>query len=365
MTTTTTTTNPVPELDVERLQGFAQQVGGDTATAAGIAMMVLGDELGLYRAMAGAGPVTAETLADAVGCSRRLISEWLLSQAAAGYLTYGADTETFELGTEESLVLAVDDSPAFMVGAVRILRSMFLDGQRLVEAFRSDGALSWGEHHQCMFHGMEHFFGNYYRQPLVEAWIPRVDGLVDRLAAGGRVLDVGCGTGAAVIAMAEAYPQATFVGIDSHGPSVDTARRRADEHGVAERVSFEVAEAAGYQPEAPFDAVLFIEALHDMGDPDAAIRRAGANLVDGGSIVAVEINAADTRATQLGDPMARMHFAASTALCTPMALSQEGPRALGNQVGFARWTEIFAENGFSSAVEMDRTPMFLVIEAQR
>lgn len=372
--TATSITNPsttgespdaAPTVDMDRLQALAQQVGGDTAAAAGIAMVELGDRLGLYRAMIGAGPMTAEALSDATGCNERLLSEWLCTQAAAGYVIYHADTGAFELELEAAIVLATDDSPAFMTGAIEIVRSIFLDGERLAEAFRTDGALSWGEHHDCMYHGYDRFLGHSYDEFLVDSWIAQVDGLADRLAAGGRVLDVGCGTGSALVTMAEAFPDATFVGIDAHAPSVEAARSRAQAHGVADRVRFEVGRSTDCDPGGLFDAVFFFEALHDMGDPDGAIRHADSLLVDGGVIIAVEINAADGRTAQFSDPMARLHFAASTALCTPGAMSQVGPSALGNQVGLERWKAIFASNGFSSVVEIGRTPVVLVLEIRR
>lgn len=360
-----TNPNNPPTIDMERLQAFAGQVGGDTAAAAGIAMVELGDRLGFYRAMTGAGPITAEQLASATGCNTRLVGEWLLSQAAAGYITYDPDAETFELGMEEAIVLATDDSPAFMGGAIQIVRSVYLDGDRLANAFLSDGGVGWGDHHECMFHGLGRFLGHTYEAFLVDAWIPQVDGLKEQLDAGGRVLDVGCGTGVALVALAKAFPNSRFVGVDMHEGSIEAARERAIEAGVADRIEWIVGSAADCEPGGLFDAVFFFEALHDMGDPDAAIRCAERNLVDDGAIVAVEINAADTRAEQVADPMARLHFTASTALCTPGAMSQHGPRALGNQVGVALWTEIFAENGFPMVTEIDRTPIVVVLEARR
>lgn len=365
MTAPTDTTNPPEPPDMDRVMAFAGQVSGDAAAAAGIAMVELGDRLGLYRAMIGAGPMTADELADATGCNHRLIREWLYSQAAAGYVTYHPDPEYFELEIEQAIVLATDDSPAFVGGAIEIIRSIFLDGERLAQAFRTDGIVGWADHHDCMFHGLDRFLGHSYEAFLVGEWIPQVAGLGERLRAGGRVLDVGCGGGVALVAMAKAFPNSTFVGVDNHAPSIDVARERASREGVAERVHFEVGNAADTTPGGAFDAVFFFEALHDMGDPDAAIRQADANLSDDGVIVAVEISAADTRVEQLADPMARLHFTASTALCTPGAMSQHGPRALGNQVGIARWTEIFDANGFSSVREIGRTPVVLVLEVRR
>lgn len=194
---TATNTNPeteaTPQVDMEKIEAFAGQIAGDTAAAACIAMVELGDRLGFYRAMTGAGPVTADQLAQSAGCNPRLVEEWLYTQAAAGYVTYDASSETFELGLEQAIVLATDDSPAFMGGAIEIVRSMYLDGEVLAEAFRGDGSVGWGEHHHCMFHGLERFLGHTYDAFLVNEWIPQIDGLAERLEQGGRVLDVGCG----------------------------------------------------------------------------------------------------------------------------------------------------------------------------
>ncbi len=357
--------NTTALIDTDRLETFVQNIAGHAAAAAGLAMFELGDRLGLYRALTGAGPVTAGELAAKTGCNERLVSEWLLSQAAAGYLAYDETAETFELGPEEAVVLAADDSPAFFGGVAQVIRSFFLDGDRLAAAFEGDGGLGWDQHHDCLYAGTDRFFGHSYRHFLVSEWIPKVNGLADKLGDGGRVLEVGCGSGIALVEMAAAFPEASFVGIDSHPLAVERAQERAASAGVASRVTFEVGDATDTSNEGGYDAVFFMEALHDMGDPDRAIQQADSNLAEGGVIVAIEVNTGDTRTEQLAGPMAPMHFAASTALCTPAALAQHGPRALGNQVGTARWREIFAENGFSTLDEIDRTPRMLVLAARR
>lgn len=349
----------------ERLESVVQNVAGHAAAAAGLAMFELGDRLGLYRALAGAGATTASDLAERTGCEERLVSEWLFSQAAAGYLHYDESTDTFELGLEESVVLAADDSPAFFGGVAQIIRSFFLDGDRLAAALKGDGGLAWDEHHECLYSGTDRFFGHTYRHFLVPEWIPKIEGLADALSEGGRVLEVGCGSGIALVEMAAAFPDASFVGVDSHPLAVERAQDRAATAGVGNRVTFEVGLADQTAPGGSFDAVFFIEALHDMGDPDAAIRQAASNLVEDGVVVAVEINAGDTRSEQIAHPMAPLQFAASTALCTPGALAQRGPRALGNQVGEARWRQIFAENGFATLEALHRTPNMMVLAARR
>ena len=246
-----------------------------------------------------------------------------------------------------------------------MIRSFFLDGDRLEAAFKGDGGLGWHEHHECLYAGTDRFFGHTYRAFLVSTWIPKMTRLAERLSDGGRVLEMGCGSGIALIEMAAAFPEAQFVGVDSHPLAVERARERAAAAGVAGRVTVELGTATDAVPGGDFDAIFFMEALHDMGNPDGAIQHAASNLTDDGVIVAVEVNTGDTRAEQLAGPMAAMHFAASTALCTPTALSQKGPRALGNQVGVARWREIFAENGFSTLDEVDRTPGMMVLAASR
>ncbi len=354
-----------PVIDPERIESVAMTVAGHVAAAAGLAMYELGDRLGLYRALSGAGPTTARELAEQTGCEERLTTEWLLSQAAAGYLRFDESADTFELGPEESVVLADDDSPAFFGGVAQVVRSFFLDGDRLAAAFKGDGGLGWDQHHECLYAGTDRFFGHSYRAFLVPQWIPNVEGLAEALTDGGRVLEVGCGSGIALVEMAIAFPEASFVGVDSHALAIERARDRAAVAGVGGRVTFEVGVADEVAPGGHFDAVFFMETLHDLGDPDAAIRQAGSNLTANGVIVAIEINTGDTRGEQLAGPMAPMHFAASTALCTPVALAQNGPRALGNQVGAARWRQIFAENGFSTLEEIDRTPRMLVLAARR
>ncbi len=362
MTTTIDITSPIDEA---RVQEVAQRIAFDLAVSGGVAMLELGDRLGLFRALVDSGPTSAETLAVRTGYEPRLVREWMFSQAAAGYLIFDPVAETFELGAEEALVLANENSPAFVGGIAEVVRSLYLGGDRLAEAFRSDGAVAWSEHHNCLYSGCDRSFGVSYMNHLVQEWIPAIDGLDEKLKAGGRVLDVGCGSGISVITMATAYPNSTFVGVDAHRDAIERARKAAVDAGVADRVSFEIGTATDFSPGGTFDAVCFFEALHDMGDPDGAIQMAGHNLNDGGVVIAAEINAQDTRADQVADPMSRLNFAASTGLCTPGALSQYGPRALGNQVGEKAWREIFAANGFGQLEAVAATPILLILAAHR
>lgn len=362
---TTTIDAPTPSLDHEGVMAFAGQVRGDIAAAAGVAMLELGDRLGLFRAMHGAGPVDAATVAVATGCHERLVQEWLYCQSAAGYVTYDPDARAFELTPLQAAVVAVEGTPAFVVGASQIVRTFFLDGDRLEAAFRGDGSLAWHDHSHDLYDGADRFLSGAHAKQFVDAWVPNTPGLVDTLTDGARVLDVGCGGGVALVNLALAFPSSTFVGVDAHAEAITKAGRRAAEAGVQDRVHFEVADAVTGLPDGEFDLVCFLEVLHDLGDPDGALRAAAEVLAPGGLLMAAEINAPDTRVEQLQEPAARMHFAASTALCTPNALSQPGPVALGNQVGFARWAEIFAENGYRDVTEVDRDPVMMVVTARR
>ena len=348
-------------MDEAKLNAFMGQLVTDMGGGAMWASVLVGDELGLYRAMAGSGFLTAEELAERTHCNPRLVREWLCAQAAAGYVET-ADGR-FRLPEEQAMALADENSPVYVTGGAHILASWFLDKDKIVAAMRGDGALSWGDHHPCMFTGTERFFRPGYRAHLVAAWLPALDGVVSKLEAGATVADVGCGHGASTIIMAEAYPASRFFGFDFHTPSIDVARERAAESGVADRVTFEVKTAKDY-PARGYDLICFFDCLHDMGDPVGAARHAYETLAPDGTVLLVEPFAGDRLEENL-TPVGRLFYAASTFICTPSSLSQEVGLALGAQAGEARLRDVFAEAGFSRFRRATETPFNLILEAKK
>lgn len=348
-------------MDEARLQEFMGKLVGDMGAAATLANVILGDELGLYRAMADSQPVTPEALAERTGCQPRLVREWLNGQAAAGYLVHRDGQCT--LPEEQAMALALEDSPVYMAGGASVLAALFHDKDKLVAAMRGNGALAWGDHHPCMFSGTERFFRPGYRTFLVADWLPALEGVVAKLQAGAQVADVGCGHGASTIVMAEAFPASRFTGYDYHAPSVLTATERARDAGVAERVIFQQASAKDY-PVRDLDLVCFFDCLHDMGDPVGAARHAYRALKDDGTVMLVEPFAEDTLDANI-NPVGRLFYAASTFICTPNSLSQEVGLGLGAQAGEARLRAVFEEAGFRRFRRATQTPFNLILEARK
>lgn len=346
---------------MDKLQNFMGKLVTDFGGAALAANVVLGEELGLYRAMADGQPLTPEQLAASTGCNERLLREWLSAQAAAGYMEHQAGR--FRLPPEQALALAVEDSPVFMAGGASTLAAMFIDKDKIAAAMRGDGGMAWGDHHPCLFRGVERFFRPGYQTHLVAEWLPALDGVAAKLHAGARVADVGCGHGAATVIMARAFPQSRFQGFDYHGPSVATATERAREAGVADRVSFTQATAKAYEGDG-FDLICFFDCLHDLGDPVGAASHAYAALKPGGTVLLVEPNAGDSLDENL-NPVSRLYYAASTCFCTPNSLSQEVGLALGAQAGEARLRKVFLEAGFDNFRRATETPFNLVLEATK
>ena len=348
-------------MDDAKLQEFMGKLVNDMGGAAMLASVIVGEELGLYRAMADGVSLTADDLAAKTHCQPRLTREWLNAQAASGYVEY-ADGR-FRLPPEQAMALADEESPVYVAGGAAVLASMFLDKDKIVTAMRGDGALSWGDHHPCMFSGTERFFRPGYRANLVASWLPALDGVVDKLEQGAKVADVGCGHGASTIVMAQAYPRSHFVGLDFHGASIDTAKQRAVDAGVAERTRFVVADAKSYQ-ERDFDLLCFFDCLHDMGDPVGAARHAYEALKANGSVLLVEPFANDRLEDNL-NPVGRLFYAGSTFVCTPNSLSQEVGLGLGAQAGEARLRRVFLDAGFTQFRRATETPFNLVLEARK
>jgi SAM-dependent methyltransferase len=348
-------------MDEAKLQEFMGKLVTDMGGAAMIASVILGEELGLYRAMADGDPITPEQLATKTGCNARLIREWLSAQAAAGYVELVEGR--FRLPPEQALALAVEDSPVYVAGGAVVLASLFLDKDKLVTAMRGNGALPWGAHHPCLFAGTERFFRPGYRAYLVAEWLPALEDVVPKLEAGATVADVGCGHGASTLIMAQAYPASCFYGIDYHPPSVEVATQRAAAAGVADRVTFAVATAKDYADHA-YDLICFFDCLHDMGDPVGAARHAYHTLKPDGTVLLVEPFAGDRLEENL-TPVGRLFYAASTFICTPNALSQEVGLGLGAQAGESRLREVFLEAGFTRVRRATATPFNLILEARK
>ena len=350
----------VDEAKLEELMG---QLAGYMTGGALCFGIWLGDELGLYRVLTEAGPATVEEVAAGAGCNARLVQEWLDGQVAGGLVLWDQSADRYSLAPEAVLALADDDSPAFVARSMGAFGAMYIDLPKIAAAFRGDGGLSWGDHHPCLFSGTEWLFRTGYRAEL-PGWVAALDGAAERLEAGGAVADVGCGHGASVVVLASSYPKAHITGIDFHSPSIDTARARAADAGVAERTSFQVADAQGY--EGTFDLICFFDCLHDMGDPVGVARYAREHLAEDGAVLLVEPFALDGRAANIaGNPMAALAYTASSGICTPNSLSQDVGLGLGAQAGEARLREVFEAAGYSQFHRAAETPLNLILEARR
>jgi ubiquinone/menaquinone biosynthesis C-methylase UbiE len=346
------------KLDQGKVEEFFGKVVQDVAATLHAGLVLIGDKLGLYRSMAGAGPLTPADLAKRTGTHERYVREWLSAQAAGGYVTYEAATGRFTLPPEHAFLLIDADLPgAFQlgVGSVR-------DESKIADAFRTGAGVGWHEHDAGVYEGCERFFRPGYAMHLASQWIPALEGVKPRLEAGGRVADVGCGHGASTIIMAQAFPSSTFTGFDYHPASIEWARRAADKAGVADRVAFEVAAAKDY-PGAGYDLVTFFDCLHDMGDPVGAARHVRRSLAPDGTWMLVEPFANDQLEDNL-NPVGRLYYSASTLLCTPASLSQEVGLALGAQAGEKRLREVLTEAGFTRVRRVAQTPANMILEVR-
>jgi len=349
-------------IDEARLEEFINQFAGDFGVALHASTVVVGDKLGLYRALADLGPTDATALGAATNCDHRLVQEWLDAQYVAGYCQHSSETETYWLSPEQAAVLADPSSPAFLVGAMTIAASTAKDEEKVQEAFRSGEGLAWHEHHHDLFHGTERLFKPGYLTNLVSNWIPALDDLDDKLRRGSSIADLGCGHGASTILLAQAYPTCTIAGFDYHQASIDIARKRAAEAGVADRVRFETASAQDF-PGDGYDLVCIFDALHDMGDPLAAARHIREALDADGTWLLVEPMAGESLEENV-NPVGRIFYAASTFICTPAAQAQAGGFALGAQVPEATLADLASDAGFSRFRRATETPFNRVFEAR-
>ncbi len=325
-------------------------------------MVVIGEQLGLYKALAAGGTMSSGELAERTETNERYVREWLNSQAAGGYIEYDKETNRYFLNAEQAFTLADEKSPAYLPGAFILAVSALKSAPKIVECFRTGEGLGWHEHDHGLFRGTELFFRPGYAANLVNSWIPALEGVEEKLKSGAKVADVGCGLGASTILMAQAFPNSTFVGYDYHCDSIEMARQRADEAGVADRITFEIAKAKDY-PGSGFDFVAFFDCLHDMGDPVGAAAHVRQSLAENGTWMIVEPFANDKLEDNL-NPVGRAFYSASTLICTPASLSQEVGLALGAQAGEARIREVANKGGFANFRRATETPFNLIYEAK-
>jgi len=349
-------------IDGQKLEQFVFRAVDEVGATLNAALVVMGDKLGLYRALAGAGPLTPDELAARTGVAERYVREWLNAQAAGHYVEYDGETGTYTLPPEQALALADESSPAFLPGFFQVALGSVMDSPRVTEAARSGDGVGWHEHNHDVFDGIERFFRPGYNANLVPSWLPALDGVVEKLERGASVADIGCGHGSSTILMAQAFPSSTFMGSDIHEGSIETARKRAEAAGVADRVTFEASPAGSYSGRG-YDLVTTFDALHDMGDPVGAARHVRETLADDGTWMIVEPMAGDRVEDNL-NPVGRAYYGFSTFLCTPGSLSQDVGLALGAQAGPARIKEVVSAGGHSRFRIAAETPFNLVYEAR-
>ncbi len=350
------------EVDGEKLQQFVFRAVDEVGATLNAALVVMGDKLGLYRALAGTGGLSPTELAERTGAAERYVREWLNAQAAGGYVAYDPDSGRYSLPPEQTVALTEPDSPAYLPGFFQIALGSVLDSPKIVEKARSGDGFGWHEHGHDVHDGCERFFRPGYNANLISAWLPSLEGVVEKLERGALVADVGCGHGSSTILMAQAFPKSTFVGSDYHGGSIETARARAREAGVNDRVSFQVEPAAAYSG-GEYDLVTMFDCLHDMGDPVGASRHVHSTLKPDGTWMIVEPNAGDRVEDNL-NPVGRAYYGFSTLLCTPASLSQEVGLALGAQAGEARIRDVVQAGGITRFRRAAETPFNLVFEAR-
>jgi len=349
-------------IDEQKLDDFINSALTDLAAGYNGVMVNLGHRLGLYKAMAGAGPLTAVEIAKRAGCYERYVHEWLNSQAASGYLLYHPSSQSFELEPEHAMVLADEDSPAFLPTAWDVPASMWFDQDRAIEVFQSGEGVPWGEHNGRLFCGSAAFYRNAYKASLISEWLPSIEGIDAKLQSGIKVGDIGCGHGHSTVLMAETYPKSIFYGYDTHDESLNEAQSNADKSGVSNGVTFTRANAREYE-ENGFDLICFFDCLHDMGDPLGAVQHAANSLSPDGSVMLIEPRAQDRLEENL-NPVSQLFYAASTTICCALAISEGGDYALGAQAGEARLAEIFKKAGFSKFERTLESPFNMIFQAQ-
>ncbi|HEY3455862.1 MAG TPA: methyltransferase domain-containing protein [Bryobacteraceae bacterium] len=354
-------TATAPALDMDKLHAFVGQFVTDLGAAAHAGMVVIGEKLGLYKALAGE-PVTPAQLAAKTKTDERYVREWLASQAAGGYVTYDDKTDTFSLNAEQAFTLANEESPAYLPGAFELALGSLAAVPRITESFRTGAGMGWHEHADGVFHGCEKFFRPSYAANLISSWIPALSGVKEKLERGARVADVGCGKGASTILMANAFPNSRFFGFDYHDKSIEAARESASKKGLAGRVTFDISAAKNF-PGKDYDFVAIFDCLHDMGDPIGAAAHIRQSMAKDGNLMIVEPFANDRLKDNL-NPVGRVYYSFSTLLCTPCSRSQEVALCLGAQAGEARIREVVTAAGFTRFRRATETPFNIVYEAR-
>lgn len=349
-------------LDQDKLNALLGQAVQDMGACLHGALVLIGDKLGLYRAMADGGPVTPAELAERTGTTERYIREWLNANAAGNYVQYHAESGTYSLSPEQAFALALDNTPIHLPGFYHMLASCLKDEEKLTEIFHTGQGFGWHEHEKGLFEGCERFFRPTYLANLTTSWIPALDGVEAKLQSGAKVADVGCGHGASTVLMAQAYPKSRFFGFDYHPASIETARKKAEAAGVSDRITFEVSPAKSF-PGAGYDFITFFDCLHDMGDPAGAAAHVRAALAPDGTWMVVEPLAADDVSANL-NPVGRIYYSASAMICVPASLSQEVGLGLGAQAGEARLREVISSGGFTRFRRATETPFNMVFEVR-
>ena len=349
-------------VDMDKLMGFVFRAVDEVGATLNAALVVMGDKLGYYRAMAEHGPITPSRLATATRTAEPYAREWLNAQAAGRYVDYDPESQTYHLPAEHAIALTDESSPAFLPGFFQIALGTVQDSGHILEVAQHGAGYGWHEHNHDVHEGCERFFRPGYNANLVATWLPALDGVVEKLERGARVADLGCGHGASTIIMAQAFPASTFVGYDYHEASIAQARERASAAGVRDRVQFEVASAQEF-PGTGFDLVTTFDALHDMGDPVGAARQVRRALADDGTWMVVEPMAGDRVEDNL-NPVGRAYYGFSTLLCTPASLSQDVGLAIGTQAGPARIRDVVTTGGFTRFAKVAETPFNQVLEVR-
>jgi SAM-dependent methyltransferase len=344
-----------------KLEEFVGKAVGDFGATISAALVVIGDKLGLYRSMAGAGPLSPAELAARTGTDERYIHPWLVNQAAGGYLDYDAATGRYELPPEQAVALTDESSPFYVGGGFQVVTAAIKAEPRIAEAFKSGGGMAWGEHDHGLFQGTERFFRPGYEANLITSWIPALDGVEAKLIAGATVADIGCGHGASSLVMAKAYPKSRFFGFDFHAPSIERARELAAEAGLADRVVFDVASATEF-PGGDYDLIAYFDCLHDLGDPVGAIRQSRRVIKSDGHLLIVEPMAGERDGDNL-NPVGRVFSAASVLVCTPNALAT-GHTALGTIATEQALREVVTAGGFRRFRRATETPFNRIFEAR-
>ena len=349
-------------LDQAKYDAFVMRALGDIAAGYTGVMVSMGAKLGLYKALAGAGPLSAKEVAQRAKCAERYVREWLNAQAASGYLTYHGASDAYEMQPEHAMVLANEESPTYLPHAWNVPASMWFDEEKALDAFRTGKGIAWGDHDKRLACGVAAFYRNGYRANLVPQWLPALQGVVAQLEAGIEVADIGCGHGHSTVLMAKAFPKSRFHGFDTHKASIEESQRNAKAGNVEARTQFGIARATDY-PNKQYGLICFFDTLHDMGDPVAAAKHAAKTLAPGGTVMLVEPFAKDKIEDNL-NMVSQLYYSASTTICCAHAISEGGHMVLGAQAGEARLAEVFRKAGFTHFRRAAETPFNLIFEAR-